>query len=302
MLAAARDFFAVREIMEVDTPALAATAPTDPQISSVPVQLLSYPDQTLYLQTSPEYLMKRLLAAGCPDIYQLGKVYRDGERGRHHQPEFTLAEWYRHGVDLQTLARESADFIHEVAASGERTPGPASRLSYRDAFLAHAGIDPLTADEATLRDCAAGHVDQGGDLELDRDAWLDLLLSDVVSRAFPADSLTILTDYPASQAALARLHPEDPRVAERFEIFWGPVELANGYRELSDPAEQAARFARDTARRRQRGLMPVAEDQALLAALTAGLPDCCGVAVGFDRILMLSLGLDGVDATLSFSL
>lgn len=301
MLAAAREFFRAVGVQEVDIPALGPSTVTDPNIESLQVLAQALPGRTLFLHTSPEFAMKRLLAAGSPDIYQLGKVYRDGECGRYHQPEFTMVEWYRRGIDLPAMAGETCALIRTLAATTGDAPETGRVLRYRDAFLELAGIDPLTAGPEQLRECAADSLDGPlPELGAERDAWLDLLLSQVLAPRLPADKLTVLTHYPASQAALARLDPGDPAVAERFEVFWRGVELANGYRELTDPGQQRRRFEADRERRKAARLPDVEADETLLAALAEGLPDCCGVAVGFDRILMLSLHRESLDEVVSF--
>lgn len=301
MLAAAREFFRALNVREVDIPALGPTTVTDPHIASLRVAAQALPGTPLFLHTSPEFGMKRLMAAGSPDIYQLGKVYRDGEHGRHHQPEFTLVEWYRRAIGLQAMAAETCALIRTLVAVAGPPPAVAPTRRYRDAFLQYAGLDPMTASLAELRACAERLTGSAPPALADvRDDWLDLLMSQVVAARLPADALTVLSHYPASQAALARIDPADERVAERFEVFWRGVELANGYRELSDGKEQQRRFAADRERRRSAGLPDVEPDTALLAALAAGLPDCCGVAVGFDRVVMLSLGCDRLEDVVSF--
>lgn len=301
MLAAAREFFRALNVREVDIPALGPTTVTDPHIASLRVVAQALPGTPLFLHTSPEFGMKRLMAAGSPDIYQLGKVYRDGEHGRHHQPEFTLVEWYRRDIGLQAMAAETCALIRTLAAVAGPPPAVAPTRRYRDAFLQYAGLDPMTASLAELRACAERLTGAAPPALADvRDDWLDLLMSQVVAPRLPADALTVLSHYPATQAALARIDPADERVAERFEVFWRGVELANGYRELSDGEEQQRRFAADRERRRNVGLPDVEPDTALLAALAAGLPDCCGVAVGFDRVVMLSLGCDRLEDVVSF--
>jgi len=302
MLARVRDFFAGRQIMEVDTPALSRAPVTDPQIAGISLQLASVPDAALYLHSSPEYQMKRLLAAGAPDIYQLGKVYRDGERGRHHQPEFTLIEWYRRDLELPAMVAETIALIQAIAAVAGTAPTAGESLSFAEAFRRHAGIDPLEAEPAAIRACALEQtpIDPAMLGTADTTLCLDLLMSHCVAPALAADQLTTISHYPAAQAALARLDPADSRVAERFEVFWRGVELANGYRELTDPQEQRRRFDADHEHRSAAGLPRVPTDERLLAALEAGLPECCGVAVGFDRVLMLSLDLPHIDQAISF--
>jgi lysyl-tRNA synthetase class 2 len=300
MLAAIRVFFADRAILEVDTPALSSAGNPDPHLSSLRVEdAEALPGGPWYLQTSPELPMKRLLAADVGPIYQLCKVFRDGESGRRHNPEFTLLEWYRPGIGVEELMDELEVLLSTVLAPLRPVP-KARRLSYRDAFREALDIDPLVADIDALRARARGLGLVEGLEMATRDDWLDLLLSMNVCRGF-GDGPVFLFDYPATQAALARLRVDDPRVAQRFELFWGDLELANGFGELTDAAEQRARFQRDNARRRAVGVPEVAIDERLLAALEAGLPDCAGVALGVDRLLMVALGADSIDQVLAFA-
>lgn len=293
-LAAVRAFFAERGVLEVETPQVSRAAPTDPALDSLGVATTGAPR---FLHTSPEFPMKRLLCTGSGDIYQIARVFRAGEAGRFHNPEFTLLEWYRIGFDAGRLMDEVEALVRTLA--GESDPGGAERLTYAEVFLRHAGLDPLRADETALAACAAAHgIDLTG--SLDRDGWLDLLMSQVVAPAFPAGRLTFIHDYPASQAALARLRPGDPPVAERFELYWGSLELANGFHELTDAREQARRFEGDLEKRKARGLAPVPVDGRLLAALEAGLPDCAGVALGVDRLLMCITGSSHIREVLAF--
>ncbi len=295
MLAGIRAFFAGRGVLEVETPLLSRAAATDPALES----LVAGTDAGYrYLHTSPEFPMKRLLAAGSGDIYQIARAFRAGEAGRYHNPEFSLLEWYRLGFDEHRLMDEVEALVRTLAAAND--PGPAERLDYAEAFRRHAGLDPFAATVAELSANAADHgIAFSG--ELDRDGWLDLLMSQVVAPAFPAGRLIFIHGYPASQAALARLRPGDPPTAARFELHWGSLELANGFHELSDADEQAARFARDLAIRQARGLPEVPVDRHLLAALQAGLPDCAGVALGLDRLLMCLTGASHIDQVLAFA-
>jgi len=292
MLAGVRGFFAGRGVLEVETPMLSRAAATDPALESLRVDA-----EGRYLHTSPEFPMKRLLAAGSGDIYQIARVFRAGEAGRFHNPEFTLLEWYRLDFDEHRLMDEVEALVRELA--GQADPGPAERLDYGEAFRRHAGLDPHAATLPQLSLCAEHHV-IGFSGELDRDGWLDLLMSQVVAPAFPPDRLTFIHGYPASQAALARLRPGNPPLAARFELHWGPLELANGFHELTDAAEQASRFERDLALRERRGLAGVPVDDRLLAALQSGLPDCAGVALGLDRLLMCLTGCGHIDEVLAF--
>lgn len=304
LLGTAREFFTSRGLLEVETPALVAHAVSDPHLSNVEARLAD--GRQLWLHTSPEYHMKRLLAAGAPDIWQLGKVFRDGEAGRRHTPEFTLIEWYRHDYTLSALATETCALLAALATAVGRCLAAPVFLSYRELFLSAVSIDPLTADVAMLRNCARtalGHS-LGTELEHgigdDIDTWLDLLMTHSVSTQLATTDVAVISGYPASQAALARLDPADKRIAERFEVFCGGLEIANGYRELCAADEQAQRFAGDRAKRARLGRADTAPDPALLAALAAGLPDCAGVALGFDRAVMFLLGLPDIQAGISF--
>ncbi len=284
--------------MEVDTPALSHAGASDPHIESFRLNLRG---SGLYLHTSPEYPMKRLLAAYACDCYQIAKVFRVDESGGQHNPEFTMLEWYRLGYDHHALMRELLALI-EATLRGERELAEAVKLSYAEAFGRYAGIDPHRADTAALAACADAH---GLELPagLERDALLDALIAMVVAPAFPSDRLTLVYDFPASQAALARVaRREGIEVAERFELFWGALELANGFHELTDAKEQRRRFEQDNRRRRAMGLVEVAPDENLLLALESGLPACAGVALGIDRLLMSALAADHIDEVLSFPL
>lgn len=302
LLADIRGFFAARGVLEVDTPALSATTIPDPNIHSF-ITRYHGPGprhgKSLYLQTSPEFSMKQLLAAGSGDIYQLAKVFRDGEMGAYHNPEFTLLEWYRLGFDHRRLIDEVAELVSALLAS--RLSGPPLLLSYRDAFMDYLGIDPLTAPVTELRARAEGEgvAPRMGLAPDDPDPWRDLLLSVCIEPQLPPDRLVFLHEYPASQAALARIRPGPSPVAERFELYCGGLELANGFHELTDPVEQRRRFDRDNQRRVERGLAPVPVDEHLLAALFE-LPDCAGVALGVDRLVLLAAGAASLDDVLSF--
>ena len=277
MLKRARDFFESREILEVDTPILARHAVSDPHIDSIEASLQLDPGRKWFLQTSPEYCMKRLLSADYPDIYEICKVFRDGENGRNHQPEFTMVEWYRLEFGLDDIMQDTVEFILSLVDTN-RFDEPAVFLNYQQAFSDFAGIDCTTIDNEAL----------------------DLALVEKVSPRFPSDRLTVLHHYPASQAALARICPDDDAVADRFEVFAGTLELANGYVELTDIKEQMARFGNDQATRDASGKLRVATDDAFAAALERGLPACAGVAVGFDRIHMLNEGASDIRQVLNF--
>lgn len=291
-----RTFFEVRKVLEVDTPALSRAAATDRHLASFRVACARGTD--FYLHTSPEFPMKRLLAAGAGDIWQLCKVFREGEAGRLHNPEFTLIEWYRLGFDQHRLMHE----VHELL--GELLPDAscaAEYLTYREAFRRHAGLDPFNCGK---QDCmrvlqdSDRHVPSENDL--DHDGWLDLVAGELVYPELGRQHLSFIYDYPASQAALARMRAGDPPVAERFEAFLHGIELANGFHELSDAVEQRRRFLADRDYRRSHGLPEVPLDENLLAALESGLPDCAGVALGLDRVLMLAAGAPSLDEVIAF--
>jgi len=301
-LAAARQFFHQRGVLEVETPVLGNCGVTDAGIDSLAV---ARPDgKDWWLRSSPEYHMKRLLASDSGDIYQIGKVFRAGEEGSHHQNEFTMAEWYRLGFDLEAMIGESCEFINAVTTAAGGSPSKPRIHSYREAFLDTVQLDPLEATPEQLitiaRDLPGWHDHLQQQLSSDRSIWLDFIASHGVYPRLAHSGLQVVRDYPAEQAMLARLNPEAPQIAERFEIFLNGVELANGFRELRDAAEQRQRFVGDNLKRAATGLPEMAIDEKLLAALNFGLPDCCGVAVGLDRVLMLAGGQRILAETLSF--
>jgi elongation factor P--(R)-beta-lysine ligase len=291
-----RGFFAERGVLEVETPVLSRAGNTDPNISSFALEFSGRADgapRRRWLRTSPEFALKRLLAAGVGDCYELGRVFRDGEAGARHNPEFSMLEWYRVGWDHCRLAAEAAEVVGEaLALAGRRAE--LETVAYRELYRRELGIDPMSAGVDELR-AALGEVEIDPD-GLGRDDWLDLLMTHRLQPNFPPDRMLAVFDWPASQCALARLRedPDGTVVAERFELYLGPLELANGYHELRDPAEQGARFDRDLALRAGRGAPTPPRDEALLSALGAGLPECAGVALGVDRLLMAMLGTDRI--------
>jgi len=293
VLAKLRDFFQQRQVMEVDVPLLSRATVTDHNIDSIQARNA---DVAAYLQTSPEYFMKRLLAAGSGDIYSLGKAFRDAENGRRHNPEFTMLEWYRCGWDEHQLMDEVAELIVSlVPETGVR------RYSYADVFIQHLQVDPHFADLADLQRMA---VIAGSEAWADetRANCLDLLFSVLIEPQLD-DGLVLVYDYPACQAALAKCAEDSQgrQISRRFEGFLNRVELANGYCELTDAAEQASRFAEDQRLRKLSGKAPVTADLQLLAAMEAGLPECAGVAMGVDRLLMQLQGADSIDQVMAFS-
>ncbi len=298
VIAAMRRFFAEREVLEVETPLLSLGTTTEPHIDSLAVPCAA---QQRYLQSSPEFAMKRLLAAGSGSIYQIGKAFRAGERGTWHNPEFTLLEWYRVGFDHHALMDEVAALLACVASALGMVVPPAKRWTYRTIFQQALAIDPLqaaTLDLAALAQ-ARGISVQGS---LDRAGWLDLLMSECVASAWPGQQLAFVYDYPAVQASLARVRklPDGYEVAERFEVYWGGCELANGFAELTDADELSRRTAADQAVRRARAQTYVAADARLLAAMRHGLPACAGVALGVDRLLLALGGASSIDEVIAF--
>lgn len=302
MLAAIRAFFAERAVLEVETPLLCHATGTDPQLDFFSTRLHSPPENpVLYLQTSPEFAMKRLLAAGSGDIYQISKAFRNAESGRLHNPEFTLLEWYRLGFSLQDLMQETAELIQRLLLPAKKlTILPPIR--YQQIFLDATGLDPLAFDLMRWRSFAqAQGVSEALDLCGDDQAlWLDFVFSHRVQPQMSPQTLYLVYDYPAVQASLARIKPNDLRVAERFEVFVGGVELGNGFRELTDADEQSRRFDQEIRKRKQLGLTTVEKDGRFLAALQQGLPECSGIAIGLDRLLMVLSGKSSIDEVLSF--
>jgi lysyl-tRNA synthetase class 2 len=296
VLRRAREYFSRTGALEVETPVVVRAAVTDLHLESLEV-CRADGGGAGFLHTSPEYAMKRLLSAGAPDIYQICHVFREGERGRLHNPEFTMIEWYRLGIDHHALMTD-VERLLRCLLEGLSSPAASQRLTYRAAFQASLGIDPIDDPVEALADALATHgADLPSGFTLDRDALCDLGLSLYVAPSFPADRFTFLYDFPASQAALARI---DGPVAARFEAFWGGIELANGFDELADAAEQAARFAADAAARSRTGRPRREPDAAFLAALAAGMPRCAGVALGFDRVVMIATGARHIDEVVAF--
>ncbi len=300
MLARVRAYFASQRVLEVQTPLLSAAAVSEPQIETIAATTVSGPP--MYLQTSPEYPMKRLLAAGIGDCFQICPVFRDGESGRQHNPEFTMIEWYRVGYGVADL-QQDVDRLLRAAIGGLRPLPLARALTYRDAIAEYCGLDCAKAGsreiEAVLRDRGVAPLAAG---EQDLDSWLDLLMATVVGPQLGRDGPLFLRDYPASQAALARVRDNGDGwpVAERFELYLDGIELANGFHELGDALEQRRRFTQDLQKRRQRGQRLAPLDERFLAALAEGLPDCAGVALGFDRLVMVALGLASIDDAMAF--
>jgi len=285
-----RAFFNTRGCLEVDTPLILPATSTDPNIESFNVA-----DRPGFLQTSPEFAMKRLLSSGCGSIFQICHAFRQGEAGHLHHPEFTLLEWYRVDFDYQRLMDEVELLITTLSLRQCQF----NRVSYRELFQRELGLDIDGIELQNLRRRSAELV-LGSDCEkLDFDQCLDLLMG--VAIAPRLQGYQFVYDYPVSQAALARVRADDPRVAERFELFFNGIELANGFSELTDAEQQRTRFERENKIRRSRDLPVYEIDENLLAALDSGLPNCAGVALGLDRLLMVLLDLDSIEQVLTFA-
>lgn len=294
-----RQFFAQRNVMEVDTPAMSHATVTDIHLHTFQTEFVGpgYADgRKLYFMTSPEFHMKRLLAAGIGCIYQICKSFRNEENGRYHNPEFTMLEWYRVGFDHHQLMDEMDAMLQLVLQCGQ-----AERMTYQQAFLKVLGVCPLEASMAELKTAAASlGLSDIADPEDDRDTLLQLLFSVGVEEKIGQCVPVFVYDFPASQAALAKINAQDPRVADRFEVYFKGIELANGFHELDNPKEQLKRFEEDNAKRIEMGIATQPIDHHLIAALESGLPQCAGVALGVDRLIMLSLECDHIDQVTAF--
>jgi len=295
-----RAFFAARGAVEVETPILSAAGNTEPNIESFSTVFngpVAQGSRERWLRTSPEFALKRLLAEGIGDCYELGRVFRDGEAGRRHNPEFTMLEWYRVGWDHLRLIDETVDLVRDALAAFDLRVDVV-QCTYRDLFRRELGIDPFAAAIEELRAPLADvRIDPVG---LGRDDWLDLLVTHRLQPKFPRERITVVRDFPATQAALAKIRDGDPPVAERFELYLGADELANGYHELTDAKEQRERFVRDNARRRARGQREIPIDERLLEALPS-MPACAGVALGVERLLMWLAGSDDIADVLAYA-
>ena len=300
VMAEIRRFFTDRGVLEVEPPCMSQATVTDIHLFPFETRFVG-PGHSqglnLYLMTSPEYHMKRLLAAGCGPVFQLCRSFRNEEMGRHHNPEFTMLEWYRPCYDMYRLINEVDDLLQQVLECQ-----PAESLSYQQAFQRHLEIAPLSADKAQLREGAAKlDLSNIADTEEDRDTLLQLLFTMGVEPHIGKDRPTFIYHFPATQASLAQISPEDHRVAERFEVYYKGIELAHGFHELTDAHEQRLRFEQDNRKRAARGLPQQPIDNNLLAALEAGLPDCSGVALGVDRVVMLALGAESIGEVIAFT-
>jgi lysine--tRNA ligase-like protein genX len=299
LLAEIRRFFTDRGLLEVETPVLSEFGVTDVHLATFSTEFISpfgEQSKTLWLSTSPEYHMKRLLAAGSGPIFQIGKVFRNEEAGNRHNPEFTMLEWYRPHFDMYRLINEVDDLLQQILECP-----PAESMSYQFAFQQYVGLDPLSADLSELVEKAEKHQLIGAENE-SRDTLLQFLFSTVVEPQIGQEAPVVVYHFPASQAALAQISSEDLRVAERFEFYYKGLELANGFHELSDAREQLRRFQQDNLQREKMGLPVRAIDTRLLAALQAGIPNCSGVALGVDRLLMIAMGTESIKDVISFTI
>ncbi|MEX3074441.1 elongation factor P--(R)-beta-lysine ligase [Vibrio alginolyticus] len=299
LIASIRQFFSERLVMEVDTPAMSHATVTDIHLHTFQTEFVGpgYADGSkLFFMTSPEFHMKRLLAAGSGCIYQINKAFRNEENGRYHNPEFTMLEWYRVGFDHHQLMDEMDDLLQKVLKCGA-----AERMTYQQAFIQVLGVCPLEGSMDDLK-VVAGQLGLSdiAEPEKDRDTLLQLLFSVGVENKIGQHVPAFVYDFPASQAALAKINPSDQRVADRFEVYFKGIELANGFHELDNPKEQLARFEQDNVKRLEMGLAPQPIDYHLIAALESGLPDCAGVALGVDRLIMLALGCEHIDQVTAF--
>ena len=295
LFAATREFFRSRGITEVDTPVLSRFASCDPNIRSLESTVGG---KQFYLHTSPEFFMKRMLAAGSGDIYSIARVFRDDETGQFHNPEFVMLEWYRLNFDLESMAKETVELLTMLL--GLSATSDFAMGTYSDVFVKHAGVDPLLATDRELKQIA---IETGLDCEgMDRDGLLDVIAGSKVFPELGKHGVEVISEFPAAQAALAEIDPGNPAIAERFEVFLDGIELANGFRELRDANEQQTRFEADNRKRRQRDQPEMPIDRLLLEALAHGLPVCSGVAVGLDRVFMLALSENDIGKAMSFPL
>jgi lysyl-tRNA synthetase class 2 len=299
IIASIRQFFAQRDVWEADTPALSQATVTDIHLHTFTTEFVGpgfAKGQTLYCMTSPEFHMKRLLAAGSGSIYQINKAFRNEESGRNHNPEFTMLEWYRVGFDHHQLMAEMSELLQTVL----NVPR-CDVTTYQQAFIDHLGLCPL---ESSIEQLQAKVAKLGlhdlAESESDRDTLLQILFAVGVEPLIGQQVPMMVYDFPASQAALAKINPKDPRVADRFEVYFKGIELANGFHELQNPQEQLQRFEQDNQKRVEMGLMQQPIDHHLIAALDAGLPQCAGVALGIDRLVMLATKAEHIDEVLAF--
>ncbi|CAA9889582.1 Elongation factor P--(R)-beta-lysine ligase [Candidatus Methylobacter favarea] len=297
-----RGFFSERSVLEVETPLLCHGIGTDPQLEFFTADYCLPPlQQTLFLQTSPEFAMKRLLAAGSGSIYQICKAFRNGESGRFHNPEFTLLEWYRVGFKLPQLMDEIDELAGQLFRPHRSLNAP-QRFSYQELFLSCTGLNPLVFSYKEF--CAyavENHLPEAAAIcRRDHSVWLDFIFSHKVQPHLGNNALCMVYGYPACQSSLARINQYNPRITDRVELFFNGIELGNGYYELADPEEQNRRFNEEIIIRQQRKLPAASKDNYLISALQSGLPECSGMAIGLDRLLMALTDSTAIDEVLSF--
>lgn len=293
ILADIRTFFAKRNILEVETPLMCSAPVTDPFLDTLQIH---YQNKIWHLQTSPEYAMKRLLCAGSGSIYQLCKAFRSDEMGKHHHPEFSILEWYHLGFDHHDLMDEMDEFLQYVIQTK-----PAKKLSYQQLFEKYLNVNPHIIADEELKIITQTNCGIKGDDKLDRDDYLNLLMTHSIEPQLDKDQPVFIYDYPASQAALAKIRQDNPPVAERFEVYIQSIELANGYHELTDATEQIKRFHQDIEKRKKLNLPIVPIDHYLLSAMENGLPDCAGVALGVDRLALIAAQKENLSDTMAFN-
>ena len=298
-----RDFFYANNVLEVETPILCQSAGTDPYLEHFTSYQTSVDNNRLYLQTSPEFAMKRLLAMNTQSIYQICKAFRQGESGRFHNPEFTMLEWYRVGFNLQQLMDDVEHLLSRflsVAGFSEK----AQRITYKEIFAKYTGLNALEFDQVLYQSVATrlGYPEAVDLCATDHAAWLDFLFSHSVQAHLGEAGLCMVYDYPACLPSLARLKQGNPRLVERVEVFIQGVELGNGYFELTDVKEQIRRFEQDILLRERNGSVKIDMDERFLAALQSGLPVCSGIAIGLDRLLMIISQKNSIDEVLTFSI
>lgn len=304
LLAEIRRFFSLRNVLEVETPLLSHAIGTDPGLAFFTTEYSLLPErQTLFLQTSPEFAMKRLLAAGCGSIFQVCKAFRNGESGRYHHPEFTLLEWYRIDFSLSQLMDEIAELI-ETLFSGSRALNKVQRFTYHDIFLEYTGLNPLVFSYQDYCDYALKEqlYDAISLCGTDHVLWLDFIFSHKIQPHLGKNTLCMVYGFPACQSSLARINEHNNLITDRVEIFINGIELGNGYYELTDAKEQNSRFDNELSVRRKNKLPVAVKDEKLIAAMESGLPECSGMAIGLDRLLMLLANATSIDGVLGFSL
>lgn len=303
ILAQVRAFFLTKNVVEVETPVLMSSTVTDVHLDAFATQFQFLPDShsdrssVLYAQTSPEFAIKRLLASGYGCCYQICKAFRHEQHGRFHNPEFTMLEWYRLGFDHLKLMEEVTELLQLTLGCSH-----VERITYQDLFIRELDIDPLVTNKKQLLTIITNHNKLSDWLEIEEciDTLLQFVMAELIEPKIGQDVPCFVYNFPASQASLAKISIDDSRVAERFECYFKGIELANGFNELTDAKQQEERFIQDNIKRLQLGKTKHAIDQNFISALKTGLPDCAGVALGIDRLVMLALSADNINQVLTF--